>query len=74
MAPSIESLFPTPLYWNKINDQRAVLKEFEGLLPSLNFDYLEKWGKTHKLNDNAFSTNLPTTQLNCFEDFLLEGN
>lgn len=58
MAPSMEWLFATPLYWNKINDQRAVLKEFEGILPSLNFDYLEKWGKTHKLNENAFSTNL----------------
>ena len=26
MAPSIEWLFPTPLYWNKINDQRAKIK------------------------------------------------
>jgi uncharacterized protein (TIGR02466 family) len=55
----IENLFPTPIYYNIVDNLDEIQDELNAcLVESVNFIMNEKWGKTHYMSDPTFETNL----------------
>jgi uncharacterized protein (TIGR02466 family) len=51
----IENWFPTPIYFNMVEDIDKVQQEFTTLVEESSFDKREGWDRhTHKLNDTSF--------------------
>ena len=48
----IESIFPTPLYFNIAKDQelKDIQSEISNVINNIKFDYVTRWGKTHKIS------------------------
>tara|TARA_B100000959_G_scaffold87349_1_gene92641 strand:- start:5185 stop:5769 length:585 start_codon:yes stop_codon:yes gene_type:complete len=48
----IESIFPTPLYFNIAKDQelKDIQSEISNIINNIKYDYIIRWGKTHKMS------------------------
>ena len=60
----IESIFPTPMYAAKVDNFSNIQKDIGDTLDTLEFSYIEHWGKTHLLAPASFNENIIPDSLN----------
>jgi len=53
----IESLFASPIYFNKVNNFLEIQSEITECIDNMEFSMKDEWGKTHFVSDDSFSEN-----------------
>ena len=53
----IESLFASPIYFNKVNNFVDIQTEITKCIDNMEFSMKDEWGKTHYVSDDSFSEN-----------------
>ena len=51
----IESLFSSPIYFNKVNNFLDIQTEITECIDNMEFSMKDEWGKTHFVSDDSFS-------------------